>query len=211
MKHKIVFSILTLGLTLLALPVGAEELNSNVGGRARLGPNGARVEVRAQVEARRASSTESREDRREEVRNNIAERRASTTEHRMEIQLNIAKRKVEHVHKVILATIERLEKIILRIESRIDKIQERGGNTAEAEGFVDAAKGNLADAKVALEVFVSVELSGDTLAENFAIIRAAAAEAREHIQAAHQNLRNAIRSLKSVQINAEVQSSTEVQ
>jgi len=140
----------------------------------------------------RASTTE----RREEIRQNIEQRKASSTERRTDMQIDIAKRKVENVTRVILATIERLEKIILRIESRIAKIQERGGNTTEAEGYVAAAKENLADAKVAVAAFANLDLSDSTFRENFKTIRAAVAEAKEHIRAAHRNLMMAVRSLK---------------
>src|SRR3989344_5516812 len=103
----------------------------------------------------RASTTE----RREEIRQNIEQRKASSTERRTDMQIDIAKRKVENVTRVILATIERLEKIILRIESRIAKIQERGGNTTEAEGYVAAAKENRGDKKVAGAAFATLDLS----------------------------------------------------
>ncbi len=194
MKHK-VFITSALTFALLASPVMAD----------------VRADIRANIEVKRASTTERREDRREEVRNNIEQRKASSTERRLEMQVDIAKRKVEHVKKVILATIERLEKIIVRIESRIAKIKERGGNTTESEGFVATAKVNLSDAKVAVDAFAGLDLSGNTAAENFATIRAAAAEAKEHIRAAHENLKNAVRLLKSVGVNAEVQSSVETE
>lgn len=218
MKHqRIITSVLTLALVALSSPVLAEEVNVGVSLRASTTPVRVRAEMQAELEARRASTTERLEDRKEDIderRENLAERRASTTDRRMEVrnhieqrkassterrvamQMSLAKRKVSHVTKVILATIERLEKIIVRIESRIAKIQERGGNTAEAENFVVLTKENLADARIAVDVFANLDLSGSTAATNFETIRAAAAEAKEHIRAAHRNMMMAVRALK---------------
>jgi len=175
---SVVFSVFA--VFALVLPVFAEE--------------GAGVRVNAEV--RRASSTERQEKRRVEIKNNIEERKASSTERRVDIQINLAKRKVEFVKRVILATIERLEKIMARIESRMAKIEERGGDTTEAKGFVTLAKGNLADARVAVDAFASLDLSGDSARENFELVRVAAAEAKEHIRAAHRNMMMAVRALK---------------
>lgn len=218
MKKQYLFVFL---FVVLALPVFAEEGGLNVSVRASTTPIKVRADVKADIEAKRASSTERkaemrenmlerkastterREDRKEErdvrredIKNNIEQRKASSTERRLEMQEGLAKRKVEHVTKVLLATIERLEKIITRIESRIEKIQERGGDTTEAESYAALAKEDLADARIALEAFASLDLSGSTARENFETIRAAAAEAREHIRAAHRNLMLAVRALK---------------
>ena len=171
MKHRLIVSILMLAMVALASPAFAQD-NGTFG--------------------QRASTTE----RREEIRQNIEQRKASSTERRTDMQIDIAKRKVENVTRVILATIERLEKIILRIESRIVKIKEQGGNTTEVEGFVAVAKENLADARVAVDVFANLDLSGSTAQENFATVRAAAAEAKKLIRDAHRNLMMAVRSLK---------------
>ncbi|MDZ4205917.1 MAG: hypothetical protein U1C12_01760 [Patescibacteria group bacterium] len=164
-----------------------------------------RETMRVEFEAKRAELDAKRESKRVEAES----RRASSTAKRVEFQQNIAKRKVEHTAKVILATIERLEKIIVRIESRIIKVKARGGVTSESEGFVAAAKVNLSDARIAVNAFASIDLSSDKAAENFERIRTAAAEAREHIRAAHQNLMMAIRSLGSIEINVKVEDSVE--
>ena len=196
MKYRIIISVLTLFVVALALPVfakeGADDNRAASMTERREDREGEREDREKEIEQHRASSTE----RRVEIRNNIEQRKASSTERRVEMQTNLAKRKVEHVTKIILATIERLEKIITRIESRIVKIQERGGDTTEAEGFVALAKENLADAKVAVEVFATLDLSGSTARENFETIRAAAAEAQELIRTAHRNLMMAVRALK---------------
>ena len=163
------------------------------------------AQIRAEIEARRVQADE----RRETLRVEAESRRASSTARRIEFQQDIAKRQVENTARVILATIGRLENIIVRLESRIAKIKARGGLTSESEGFVAAARANLSDARLAVDAFVSIDLSSERALENFQRIRAAAAEAREHIRAAHRNLMMAVRSLGSVEMNLEADISVE--
>ena len=157
------------------------------------------AQMRAEVEARRAQADE----RREAARIEAEAKRAQTQAKRVEFQQVVAKRQVENTARVILATIERLENIIVRLESRIAKVKARGGVTSESEGFVAAARANLSDAGLAVDAFVSIDLSSERALENFQRIRAAAAETREHIRAAHRNLMMAARSLGSVEMNLE--------
>ena len=159
----------------------------------------AQAQVRAEVEARRVQADE----RREAARIEAEAKRAQTQAKRVEFQQVVAKRQVENTARVILATIERLENIIVRLESRIAKVKARGGVTSESEGFVAAARANLSDAGLAVDAFVSIDLSSERALENFQRIRAAAAETREHIRAAHRNLMLAARSLGSVEMNLE--------
>jgi len=159
----------------------------------------AQAQVRAEVEARRVQADE----RREAARIEAEAKRAQTQAKRVEFQQAVAKRQVENTARVILATIERLENIIVRLESRIAKVKARGGVTSESEGFVAAARANLSDAGLAVDAFVSIDLSSERALENFQRIRAAAAETREHIRAAHRNLMMAARSLGSVEMNLE--------
>ena len=158
-----------------------------------------REAMKLELETKRAEM----DARREALRVEAEARRASSTLRRVEFQQEIAKRKVEHTARVILATIERLEKIIVRIESRIAKVKTRGGDTSESEGFVAAAKVNLIDAKAAVNAFATIDLSSEKAAENFERIRASAAEAREHVRAARENLMMAVRSLGSVETDVE--------
>ncbi|MDP2641922.1 MAG: hypothetical protein Q8P21_01360 [bacterium] len=171
----------------------------------------ANADLRAEAEARRAEAETRRAEadaRREAKRVEAEARRASSTAKRVEFQQGIAKRKVENTARVILATIERLEKIIVRIESRIDKVEARGGVTTETEAFVAAARANLSEARVTVEAFANIDLSGDQARENFERIRAAAREAREDVRTAHQNLMMAVRTLGSVEGNAGANAST---
>jgi hypothetical protein len=140
-----------------------------------------RMQIRAELEARKASSTL---------------RRASSTEKRIENQQGLAKRKAEHTGKVLLATIERLEKILARIESRIAKVEASGGTATESKEAVAEAKASLSKAKVSLEAFSSIDLSGDKASENFARVRAVAAEVKSHIKEAHLSMMLAVRTLK---------------
>ena len=163
------------------------------------------AQIRAEIEARRVQADE----RREAARVEAEARRAQTQTKRVEFQQTVAKRQVENTARVILATIGRLENIIVRLESRIAKIKARGGLTSESEGFVAAARANLSDARLAVDAFSSIDLSSERALENFQRIRAAAAEAREHIRAAHRNLMMAVRSLGSVEMNLEADISVE--
>jgi len=161
-------------------------------------------EIEARREAIKLELAERRAEadaKREALRAEYEARRASSTERRIEWQQDIAQRKTSFVTRVMLATIERLEKIALRIESRIAKIKDGGGDTEESERYVAAAKTNLADAKVVVESFANIDLSSDRAQENFERIRTAAAEARELIRAAHQNLMLAVRNLRSIEID----------
>ena len=163
------------------------------------------AQIRAEIEARRVQADE----RREAARVEAEARRAQTQTKRVEFQQTVAKRQVENTARVILATIERLENIIVRLESRMAKIKAQGGVTSESETFVAAARANLSDARLAVDAFVSIDLSSERALENFQRIRATAAETREHIRAAHRNLMMAVRSLSSVEMNLEAGISAE--
>lgn len=165
-----------------------------------------REALRVELEARRAEA----DARRETARAEAEARRAEAQARRVEFQRAAAERRVENAARVILATIERLEKIINRIESRIAKIQARGGATSEAEASVALAKGNLADARASVNAFINIDLSSEIAQDNFEKVRAAAAEAREHLRAAHRNLMMAVRSLSAVEASTEVNSSAEL-
>ena len=158
-----------------------------------------REEKKLEIETKRSEMDAKREAKKAEAEIKRAEMQAK----RVEFQQNVAKRKVEKTAKVILATIERLEKIIVRIESRIAKVKARDGNTTESERFVAAARLNLSDARIAVDAFAGIDLSGEKAADNFERIRVAAAGAREHIRAAHENLMLTVRSLGSVETDVE--------
>jgi chromosome segregation ATPase len=182
MKQTIT-SLFLLSFLAIALPASAQRIDAGIRDRATTitNPTQIRAEVKARIDARLASSTL---------------RRASSTARRVELQQSIAKRQADHAGKKLLATIERLEKLADRIESRIEKVEALGGNASTSERFLAEARAHLSEARVALEAFSSVDLSGTRLAENFERVRAAALEVKEHLRLAHRNLVNAILSLK---------------
>ncbi len=197
MKHRrIIISILVLAVSTLSSPVFAEEVNINAYGRASTTSVKVRTEIKAEVETRRASTTERREERREEMKTNLEERKASSTARRVEFQQGIAKRKAEHVAQVLAATVERLEKITVRLESRIAKVKAAGGVTTESEGFVAEAKTHLSLARSSIALFVSLDLTDEKARDNFEKVRAVATETKSHIREAHRSLMMAVRSLK---------------
>lgn len=157
--------------------------------------------ARANVEARKAEM----EAKRAEIDAKKAEMKAN----RVEFQQDVAKRKVENTTRVIYATIERLEKIIARIESRMAKLKSNGGNVAGSESYVALAKDNLLKATAAVTVFAGLDLSSEQAQDNFERIRTAAAEAREFIRSAHENLMHAVRLLGQVQSSTRTATSTD--
>ena len=176
MKSRIASVLLVLALVMVATPVSAQNIRSNVSGTATSTPLRTRADVKVDVAARKASSTE----------------------RRVEMQRDLAKRKATHTSRVLTATIERLENIVTRLESRITKVKAAGGVTAEAETFVAEAKNHLSLAKSSVALFVSVDLSGERAQDNFERVRAVASEAKGHIREAHQSLMKAARALKGV-------------
>lgn len=196
MKKQYLIAFLTLAI---AFPISAVVL-AETGTSSASSSRAFQLEARrAEMEARRAEMDAEREARRAEFEAKRAEMEAK----RVAFQQRNAERKVEQVTRVMLATIERLQKIGDRIQSRIDKIDEKGGDTADSEQFLAAARVNLDDAKVAVEAFGDIDLSGDDAQENYEKIRAAAAGARELIREAHTNLMMAVRSLSAVEVETE--------
>lgn len=177
MKHKMVPLVVVAAFMLMASSASAQGVRVRVDGDATVTPASARTqaEVRAQVESGRAS----------------------TTEGRVEMQVNVVKRVVANVSRVLSATAARLEGIIERVESRIAKFKAGGAATLESEGFVAEAKVHLEKAEVSISTLSSLELGEVTLRENMVKVRAAASEAKMHIREAHTSLMMAVRSLKA--------------
>ena len=122
---------------------------------------------------------------------------------RIAFQQEAAQRQVDNAERVMLATIDRLEKIADRIESRIGKIKDQGGDTAEAEGYLADARADLETARGLVAELTEVDLSGEKAQENFQRIRAAAANVREALRSAHRNLMLAVRSLSAEEAKLE--------
>lgn len=183
-----------------------ERLRMNAELEARKASTTERLRMNAELEARRASTTLRMEDkkermastteRREEMKAEMEVKRASSTARRVEMQQGIAKKRAEHAGKMLLATIERLEKILMRVETRIAKVKAEGGVTAESEANIGEAKIHLQAARTSLEAFASIDLSADKANENFENIKELAQTVKTHIKEAHESLMKAVRALK---------------
>lgn len=170
-----------------------------------------KAELRAQKEEMRNQMDQKREVQKTEAEQKRQEALQTKTQVRAEFRADLAKTKVSNVVRMMNATIEHLEGIIQRIESRIEKLNDRGGDTSESEGFVASAKVDLGEASASVDAFASLDLSGDSAETNFERIRTLAAEAREHLRDARDNLIKAVRSLSSVEIEIEASTETEIE
>jgi hypothetical protein len=134
------------------------------------------------------------ESRKREVETERTEKRLETETRRAEQDENILKRKASNSLRVVLALITRLEKIADRVESRIEK---EGGAEArpEAQGYLDAARENLSQAKTVATAIPNIELSGERLPDNLSRIRTEFKEVRTHLRSAHENLARAVSAL----------------
>ncbi len=199
--------IASFAFALSATPALAQGLRVNLYGSASTTPIKVRADIRAEMEAKRASSTA----RVAEMKAQAQARMASSTAKRVEMQRGLAKRKAENTSRVLTATVERLEKIITRLEARLEKVEAAGGNTTEAEAFIAEAKHHLSAAKVSIALFASVDLTGDKAQENFERVKVIAVEAKEHIREAHRSLMEAIRSLGKIRSQVEINTTSTVQ
>ncbi|MBX4206417.1 hypothetical protein KW784_01375 [Candidatus Parcubacteria bacterium] len=146
-------------------------------------------EIRGTVQVKLGDRDDRNDDR-------SASSTASSTEKRMEKQDKLSRRMVEHAGKILLATIERLEKIATRLDSRIAKVKTAGGSTVASEGFLAEARVHLSEAKAEMAAFSSIDISGSKLSENLAKVRSAASTIKEHLRLAHQALAKATAALK---------------
>lgn len=156
-------------------------------------------EARLEFETKRAEIDAEREAKRAQFEAKREEMQAK----RVAFQQENAQRKVVRTTEVMTATIERLLKIADRVDSRIVKIQEKGGDTVESLAFIAAARANLAEAQAVVDEFVGIDLTGDNAQDNYEQIRTKAAEIREIIRSAHENLMLAVRSLSAVEVDLE--------
>lgn len=156
-----------------------------------------RLEMREKMLAWTASSTE---------------RRALIAEKRAEMRQSHINTLVENATKMLTVTSERFDKIIERIESRIEKVKTAGGNTADAEKFVSAAKTDLAEVKSMILNLPKVEVTDADSASaprNFETLRSAVKIVKEEMRSVHENLKNAVASLKSIERPADAEDSPE--
>lgn len=162
-----------------------QNIRVNVSGNATVTPT--QVDTRTQTNAEVKARTEVRRDTMQ----------ASSSERRIEMQASVVKRKVTNTSRVLSATVDRLEKIGDRIESRIAKFEDKGASTTDSVRFLAEARAHLDLADASVEAMADLDLSGETIADNFEIIRTSAKEAKMHIREAHTSLMMAVRSLKA--------------
>jgi hypothetical protein len=193
-------------------------MNAEVHSQDLLNQGKIKAEVRTAVEAKKAEIKNQQEQLKntaKTLRENEKEHRASTTaeikdlrkdmkENRDDLRSDIVKIRVSNTARVITATITRLEKITERIQSRLTKVQANGGTTTQAQVLVDAAKVNIADAKVQVGIIASLQVgsttSSTTAATNFEGIKAAAKVARESLESARQNLMKSVRYIQGLHL-----------
>jgi len=204
---KTIYSLTLLSLLALSTPASAQEINARVKTRANSYAE-VRMELKARMDARMASTTLRTEDRmassserREDKKTEMEARKASSTARRVEMQQGIAQRQMERATKVFTATIEHLENILARLESRIAKVKAEGGVTTESESFVVETKVHLTAAKTSLVAFSSIQITSDKASENFEAVRTAGGEVKAHLKEAHQSLVKALKALKGVRNN----------
>src|SRR5690606_28175360 len=128
----------------------------------------ANVRASAAIEAKRGQMDQAREAR----ERNAAEARAAA-QARFDANFNsqAAANRISAAIRVAENIIGSLERIADRIDSRIAKIEARGGDTAEAKGFVADARADLAAASDKVEVLASVDLSAEITQDEFRRIR----------------------------------------
>lgn len=164
--------------------------------------------TRALIEQKRADMDLRRETMRAQAEAKRAEVKAKVETRQVELKEEVVEKKLGNTARVMSATIERLENIASRISSRIEKIKARGGETADAERYLAEAKSNIGSAKLSVAALASVELSGETIKEDFERIRSVASEVREYLRSAHENLMLSVRALNSSEVKVETSTST---
>lgn len=152
-------------------------------------------ELREKMEARLASSSANRIEKREEARERVENKIASTSTYRLE-------RRFEKITRNYLREIVRLEQILGRVVSRIEKIKSLGGKTADAEKYVEEAKMHLSEARKTYDVLKTIATDADdnatTTKEMLGSIKNSAKEVENHLRLTHKSLQKTVGSLRGV-------------
>src|SRR3989344_7570309 len=173
---KIIKYLLCLSLV-LPVGAGAQMRSLKVDTRAEV-----KTEVKADVEARKATSTERKMERQTE---------------KVERKDEKMKMRVELVARNFRNAIERLENILGRLESRIEKMRSNGADVTESAKFAAEARTYIGAAKVSLNAFLSASSTSTTTAKQLH------AEVKKHLTAVREALVKSLRALKaSVRIDA---------
>ena len=130
----------------------------------------------------------------QEVRDEARERIASTT-------ARIIDNRYDKMTKRYEDTVAREKAITAKIISRIDKIKTNGGNTTEAEKFVNDAKTKLASAKSAYESMKTLVINtsnASTTKETLTSLKSSTQTINKLLRDAHQLLQKTVGSLRGV-------------
>lgn len=157
------------------------------------------LNIQAELEKRRASSTEKMRE--------LKEKASSTRDKMDQIARKVLRNRFENMLIRFEATIEREESIMSRIVSRIEKVKTDGGNTTKSEEFITEAKKHLAEAKVTLETLkadakIAAELEADptlrlasTTRSSLINLRKTSQDLSHHLRETHKALVNAVSNL----------------
>lgn len=152
-----------------------------------------RSELREKMEARLASSSAKREEKREEVKERVENRIASTSAYRLE-------RKFEKIARNYLKEVVRLEQILGRVVTRIEKVKSLGGNTVEADKYLEEARTNLSEARKTYDVLKTIATNADnnatTTKEMITSMKNSGKTVENHLRLAHKALQKTVGSLR---------------
>lgn len=139
----------------------------------------------------------------------MMERRDERRENLLRIAKNIFEKLIDRFE----ATIDREIMISSKIKSRIEKVKSLGGNTVDAEKYVDEANIHINEAKTALLNLKNASTSADTLVNantsTSTIVKTELKKIKEmtqnvekHIREAHQSLTKAVKTLRGMSTTA---------
>jgi hypothetical protein len=152
-----------------------------------------RGELREKMEDRLASSSVKRDEKREEVKDRMEARVASTSAYRLE-------RKFEKIARNYLKEVVRLEQILGRVVTRIEKVKSLGGNTTEAEKYLEEARTNLSEARKTYDVLKTIATNADnnatTTKEMIDSMKNSGKTVENHLRLAHKALQKTVGSLR---------------
>lgn len=151
--------------------------------------------IKNKIEDRLASSSERREERREEVKDRIEAKMASTSAYRLE-------KKFEKIAKNYLKEVVRLEQILARVITRIEKVKSLGGNTTEAEKYLEEARTHMSEARKTYDVLKTIATNADnnatTTKEMITSMKNSGKTVENHLRLAHKALQKTVGSLRGV-------------
>jgi hypothetical protein len=145
------------------------------------------------MQARLASSSVKRDEKREEIKDRMEARIASTSAYRLE-------RKFEKIARNYLKEVVRLEQILGRVVTRIEKVKSLGGNTVEAEKYLEEARTNLSEARKTYDVLKTIATNADsnatTTKEMITSMKTSGKTVENHLRLAHKALQKTVGSLR---------------